>query len=140
MKLYTARHSHRHGESIYTFLTDKPFTDEEFIAYLADKYEEREDEFVEVETAEIMVPGGEGGWTPVDNMPPGKDHIRDLGAAQRSVKLLIEAYEANPQQVDWEDVQAALAEALKAVGLPENHLDQFVGYEDETPSHGPGGM
>jgi hypothetical protein len=40
---------------------------------------------------------------------------------------LIAAYAANPQQVEWEDVQTSLSHALTAFGLPESFPDTVHG-------------
>jgi len=43
--------------------------------------------------------------------------------ASQACRILIRAYAADPQHVDWADVQDALAEALAAFGLAPDCLD-----------------
>jgi len=54
----------------------------------------------------------------------GKLEIADREAARRACKILVEAYASNPEDVDWSDVQASLAEALNAFGLPEDYPEK----------------
>lgn len=63
---------------------------------------------------------------PVDGQASGTENLEivDKDAARRACRILVDAYASNPEYVDWSDVQASLAEALKAFGLPEDYPEK----------------
>lgn len=86
--------------------------------------------------------GAQVGITAVVGREPDVESLRELGAdelaeeqgadgplvdvesARLACRTLVEAYASNPEDVDWDDVQASLAHALKALGLPQDYPEK----------------
>lgn len=136
MKFYVGRHNHRHGQSLYLFQSDGPLNEDDFEKLLVEEFEpDREDEYLELDemkptivTAAELAAGADQSEQPVS---PEK-RLEDASAAELACRTLVEAYEKNPSDVDWSDVQDALSHALTALGLPQDHLEKFSASDDET--------
>jgi hypothetical protein len=62
----------------------------------------------------------------VDEVPTDTRRYAHFDAARgrEACIRLIESYVADPEDVDWEDVQNALEEALRAFGLPPDYPEE----------------